>query len=71
MNSGNKIKITNVYDNNEFNPKLPAHWGFSCIIEHEDTKIIFDTGAKPKILESNLKKLDIDPTSIDLSYYFS
>jgi 7,8-dihydropterin-6-yl-methyl-4-(beta-D-ribofuranosyl)aminobenzene 5'-phosphate synthase len=59
------IKITTVYDNNKFNPKIDTDCGFSCVIEHPNGKIIFDSGAKPEILENNLKKLDIDPTSID------
>ncbi len=59
------IKITTVYDNNIDKSELQDDWGFSCLVEHPNGNIIFDTGAKPAILENNLKKLHIDPTSIN------
>lgn len=59
------MKITLIYDN-EARDDLEADWGFSCLVEIENTpKILFDTGANGSILLSNMKKLDIDPTSID------
>lgn len=58
------IKITTVYDNNLDQSELQDDWGFSCVAEHPNGNIIFDTGAKPAILENNLKKLHIDPQSI-------
>lgn len=59
------MKITLIYDN-EARDDLEADWGFSCLVEVENTpKILFDTGANGSILLSNMKKLDIDPTSID------
>lgn len=65
MNAENKIIITTVYDNNLDQAKLLDDWGFSCVIQHPKGSIIFDTGAKHQILENNLKKLNIDPASID------
>ncbi|MBL3284409.1 MBL fold metallo-hydrolase N-terminal domain protein [Rickettsiales endosymbiont of Paramecium tredecaurelia] len=67
MNAESKklITITTVYDNNIHQPTLESDWGFSCVIEHPDARIMFDTGAKPTILENNLKKLHINPTSIN------
>ncbi len=62
------MKITIIYDNTAFNPKLEADWGFSALIEPEwpdAPKILFDTGAKGEILMKNLEKLNIDPGSID------
>ena len=58
------LKITTVYDNNLHQSELKDDWGFSCVAEHPNGNVIFDTGAKPAILESNLKKLHIDPQSI-------
>lgn len=59
------MKITIIYDNEAFNKKLAGDWGFSCLIEVFDRKILFDTGAKGDILLENMNKLNIDPLIID------
>jgi 7,8-dihydropterin-6-yl-methyl-4-(beta-D-ribofuranosyl)aminobenzene 5'-phosphate synthase len=61
------MKLTIVYDNEVFTKGigLKSDWGFSCLIETSDTNILFDTGAKGKILLNNLEKLDINPKNID------
>lgn len=61
------MKVTIVYDNMPpVKEDLQANWGFSALIEVENTpKILFDTGSNGRILLSNMKKLDIDPASID------
>ena len=60
------MKITIIYDNTVFKKDLSSDWGFSCLVEAKDTpKILFDTGADGAILLSNMKKLGINPTSID------
>ena len=67
------MKITIVYDNEAYKKDLKADWGFSCLVEIENTpKILFDTGANGSILLYNMKKLDIDPMIIDeifISHY--
>ncbi len=64
MGSG-KVRITIIYDNEVFKEGLAASWGFSCLVEIENTpKILFDTGADGAMLLSNMKKLNIDPESI-------
>lgn len=60
------MKITIIYDNTAFRKDLQADWGFSALIEVENTpKILFDTGANGKILLNNMKKLGIDLLSIE------
>ncbi|MEA3222151.1 MAG: MBL fold metallo-hydrolase, partial [Thermodesulfobacteriota bacterium] len=60
------MKITLIYDNTVHKEGLSADWGFACLIEMEGCpKILFDTGANGKILLSNMKALDIDPSSIE------
>ncbi len=60
------MKITIVYDNTVYQRGLKSDWGFSCLVEVEDTpKILFDTGTRGSILLSNMQKLNIDPASID------
>lgn len=45
---------------------LSADWGFSSLVEVENTaRILFDTGANGRKLLNNMGKLGIDPTSMD------
>ena len=61
------MKITIVYDNEVKQSGLIADWGFSCLIEAQDTpKILFDTGASGSILQHNMNHLQIDPTDIGI-----
>ncbi len=57
------MKITIVYDN-EAEDGLKPGWGFSCLVE-AGKKILFDTGADGPTLLANMKKLGINPKSID------
>jgi 7,8-dihydropterin-6-yl-methyl-4-(beta-D-ribofuranosyl)aminobenzene 5'-phosphate synthase len=60
------MKITIVYDNVVYMKGLQADWGFSCLLEIENTPtILFDTGANGSILLYNMAKLGIHPSSID------
>jgi len=61
------MRITIIYDNETKKPGLIADWGFSCLIEAQDSpKILFDTGANGSILRHNLKELKIDPSDIGI-----
>lgn len=61
------MKLTIVYDNEIYKKGigLKSDWGFSCLIETKDETILFDTGAKAKILLNNMKILGIDPCIIN------
>jgi 7,8-dihydropterin-6-yl-methyl-4-(beta-D-ribofuranosyl)aminobenzene 5'-phosphate synthase len=60
------MKVTIVYDNTVSRADLKADWGFSCLVESQNTpKILFDTGANGRILLSNIEKLRIDPLEIE------
>ncbi len=59
------MKITIVYDNKVFRTGLHSDWGFSCLVEAHNRKILFDTGTRGSILLGNMRKLKIDPLSID------
>jgi len=60
------MKLTIIYDNEVYkkNIGLKADWGFSCLIEKNDENILFDCGAKGKILINNMQKLGINPKNI-------
>ena len=59
------MKITILYDNTVFKSGIKPDWGFSCLVETPNRTILFDTGSNGSILLENMKKLDIDPLSID------
>ncbi|MGP8319900.1 MAG: MBL fold metallo-hydrolase [Methanosarcinaceae archaeon] len=56
--------ITIVYDN-ENNKGFTNGWGFSCLIDTGETKILFDTGWDGCVLLHNLKNIHISPEEID------
>ena len=58
------MKITIIYDNEVWKEGLEADWGFSCLVETKERKILFDTGASGVILLSNMQKLGINPKEI-------
>jgi len=60
------IVITIVYDNYPFDDRLDTAWGFSCVIDGLDKRILFDTGGNGNVLLSNMAKLGIDPAQIDM-----
>jgi len=61
-----KIEVTIIYDNKAYRKDLEADWGFSCLVEVANTPVIlFDTGTKGGVLLRNMKKLGIEPDSID------
>jgi len=62
------IKITLIYDNTVWFDSLEPDWGLSCLIEAFDTSILFDTGTHSRILFENMKKLDINPETIDMVF---
>jgi len=59
------MKITILYDNEVWKEGLEEGWGFSCLVEAHDKKILFDTGANGHMLLNNMEKLDVDPSTID------
>ena len=59
------MKLTIVYDNETRQPGLEAAWGFSCLIEANGQRLLFDTGGRGAILLQNLQTLNLDPRSID------
>ncbi len=58
------MKATIVFDNTTTRADLKADWGFACVIETKQQTILFDTGADGKILMDNMRRLQIDPATI-------
>lgn len=59
------MKIIILYDNEAWDDRLASDWGFSCLIKASGRNILFDTGAKGRILLDNMRKLHIDPCEVD------
>ncbi len=60
------IEITIVYDNNPYDKNLRTDWGLSCFISGLSKTLLFDSGKDSQILLSNMKKLEIDPRSVEV-----
>ncbi len=56
----NNIKIKVIYDNCRHQDNLQEGWGFSCLIETDHQKILFDTGNEEEAFFSNIEKMNID-----------
>ncbi len=54
-----------IYDNRLHQEGLATGWGFSCLIDHEGKRILFDTGDNGQKLLFNLKALEVKPESIE------
>lgn len=63
-----KISITTVYDNYSVNSRLQTNHGFSTLITLDNQNILFDTGADPDVLLSNMEKMEINPEKIDFIF---
>ncbi|UCH12188.1 MAG: MBL fold metallo-hydrolase [Candidatus Omnitrophota bacterium] len=59
------MNITITYVNQLHNKSLKSGWGFSCLIEYLDKKVLFDTGDSPEKLSFNLSILNINPKDIN------
>ena len=62
------IKIINIYDNYEFDPKFKTGFGFSCIVKLKNKTILFDTGGDSPTLLSNMETAGIKPAQIDIVF---
>jgi 7,8-dihydropterin-6-yl-methyl-4-(beta-D-ribofuranosyl)aminobenzene 5'-phosphate synthase len=60
-----EVTMITIYDNYQHNQSLETGWGFSCLVDTDGRKLLFDTGAEGSLLLDNMKKLGIDPQKID------
>jgi len=59
-----QLKITILYDNQEYRRELTPDWGFACLIEGPSRPILFDTGARADLLLRNCLQMGVDPAQI-------
>lgn len=58
------LTITILYDNNMYDPRLRATWGFSALVEYKGNTFLFDTGGDAPTFLDNMRLLEIDPAKI-------
>jgi 7,8-dihydropterin-6-yl-methyl-4-(beta-D-ribofuranosyl)aminobenzene 5'-phosphate synthase len=57
--------FTILYNNVPYDERLETSWGFSCLVEEEGKRILFDTGGDGDILLSNMKTLKMNPRDVN------
>jgi len=67
-NVTSNVTITIIYDNYEYDEKLKTGFGFSCLVENDDKKILFDTGGDSPTLLGNMEELKMDLKEIDIVF---
>jgi 7,8-dihydropterin-6-yl-methyl-4-(beta-D-ribofuranosyl)aminobenzene 5'-phosphate synthase len=60
------LRITVLYDNYRYEPRLTTGWGFAALLGYHNHTVLFDTGADGTTLLANLRALSIDPQVIDI-----
>ncbi len=58
------MRLRILYDN-EAIPGYLSDWGFSCLLERDDKRILFDTGRDGTILRSNMNEMGIRKEEIE------
>jgi 7,8-dihydropterin-6-yl-methyl-4-(beta-D-ribofuranosyl)aminobenzene 5'-phosphate synthase len=61
-----RLKLTVLFNNILHIEGLQGGWGFACLVEGLDKTILFDTGGDGSILLANMKKLGVDPATVDV-----
>lgn len=61
-----EIRVTILYDNYAATDGGQADWGFSCLVETPEKIILFDTGARPDVLQRNVGRFGIDVNRIEM-----
>jgi 7,8-dihydropterin-6-yl-methyl-4-(beta-D-ribofuranosyl)aminobenzene 5'-phosphate synthase len=58
--------ITVLYNNVPGRTDCLTDWGFACLVKGKEKTVLFDTGEDGSILLHNMKRLNIEPGSIDV-----
>lgn len=60
-----ELEVRVIYDNTSARGDVPADWGFSSVITFRGRRALFDSGTKPDLFLENLKKMGVEPSSIE------
>ncbi len=58
------MKLTIAYDHEVAQADLQAEWGFSCLVETDGRRLLFDTGGRGALLVHNMERLNLDPGNV-------
>ncbi len=61
----NRASITILYDNSRHTNCSTSAWGFSCLVEYDSVRVLFDTGSDGETLFANTECLEVDLTTLD------
>jgi len=59
------VTVNVIYDNYVNVNGLQSDWGYAILIEGLDKTILFDTGTKPEIFESNFRQMGLNADKVD------
>lgn len=59
------MRLSIVYDSRAVDDDFQTGWGFACFIEHESSRVLFDTGWNGSILLHNLSLMNINVNDAD------
>jgi 7,8-dihydropterin-6-yl-methyl-4-(beta-D-ribofuranosyl)aminobenzene 5'-phosphate synthase len=62
------LNLTLLFDNMAGNPDLHCLWGFACLVQVPDFRLLFDTGSNGRLLLQNMNRLGLEPTDIDFLF---
>ena len=57
-----------VINDNEPNPPLLSDWGWSVYVESRDWALLFDAGARPEVIENNVRVLGVDLGRVGVAF---
>jgi 7,8-dihydropterin-6-yl-methyl-4-(beta-D-ribofuranosyl)aminobenzene 5'-phosphate synthase len=58
------VRVTIIYDNYQVDQNLETDWGFACLVEYKNRKLLFDAGRSAELYKKNVTLLGIDPQEI-------
>jgi len=58
-----------LYDNTAVRSDLQLDWGFAAVVTFRGHTILFDSGTKPDVLTSNMRALNVDPSTFEFGVF--
>ncbi|MEO2241125.1 MAG: MBL fold metallo-hydrolase [Euryarchaeota archaeon] len=59
------MRLRLVYDDRRGRPGFRATWGFSCLVELEDRRLLVDAGGRDRVLLHNLRRAGVRPRDLE------
>jgi 7,8-dihydropterin-6-yl-methyl-4-(beta-D-ribofuranosyl)aminobenzene 5'-phosphate synthase len=59
------VHVTIIYDNYISDPSLKGDWGFACMVEYGENRMLFDAGRDADLYKKNMQILGFEPAAFD------